>query len=80
MENFRYSDWYSEQIQNFIDELKEKKFNPTWGLGVGSNINTMSEPIRFKFVNPEILSPYASRTDARFRIIKYLENNVNLPV
>ncbi len=33
-----------------------------------------------KFANLEILSPYASRTDTRFRIIKYLENNVNLPV
>ena len=31
------------------------------------------------FANSEILSSCASRTATRFRMIKYLENNVNLP-
>ena len=26
-----YCDWYSQQTQNFINKLKEKGFNPSWG-------------------------------------------------
>lgn len=40
--NSKYSDWYSGQIQNFIDELKEKNFNPTWGFEAEPYIDTMS--------------------------------------
>ena len=29
-----YCSWYSKQTQNFIDELKEKGFNPSWGFEV----------------------------------------------
>lgn len=42
LENSQYSDWYSGQIQNFIDELKEKDFNPTWGFEAEPYIDTMS--------------------------------------
>lgn len=41
-EKTKYSDWYSGQIQNFIDELKEKNFNPTWGFEAEPYIDTMS--------------------------------------
>ncbi len=41
-ENEIYCDWYSQQIKQFINEIHEKGFNPTWGFEVESNTNDSS--------------------------------------
>lgn len=35
-----YCIWYSKETQTFINELKEKNFNPTWGFEVEPDNNT----------------------------------------
>lgn len=35
-----YCIWYTKETQKFINELKEKNFNPTWGFEVEPDNNT----------------------------------------
>ena len=41
-EKMKYCNWYSRHTQNFIDELKRKGFEPTWGFEVEPACDTHS--------------------------------------